>query len=160
MNDDSNPHKRWRPGRILFPAVALVLPLVCGCAVYWEGHQPEMMSRGTVQEVTLNQKNFRIVKSHVEGEASCFHLFWLDHPERFVGLMYSTLPVVSIPLGDPDVYERAMADLHSKHDLLGKAQVLHNIHEEYVVTNYLWVFADVKLKVFADVIEFVEEPRS
>ena len=47
-----------------------------------------------------------------------------------------------------------MADLRSQVDLLGKPRFLHNVVEEWTVSNFLGLFAIVRLTISADVIEF------
>ena len=59
-------------------------------------------------------------------------------------------------LGNAALKVRAMQDLHSKHDLTGKPQVLHNFVEEWSIANYLGLFAIMRLSITAEVIEFTE----
>jgi hypothetical protein len=52
-----------------------------------------------------------------------------------------------------------MEDMHRKHDLVGKPQVLHNFVEEWSLANYLGLFAIQRVTITAEVIEFLEKGR-
>ena len=125
-----------------------------GCTMY-DAPKSLVQSGVIKQRVFLTEDNFRVVKSHVQGQASCPHILMLQFPMYLVtewGFPVS----MGIPLGDPDILEQAMADLHSKCDLKGKHQHLHNLVEEYDITNYLGLYADFTVTVSAEVIEFID----
>ena len=137
---------------------ALALSLVtigAGCTMYGPG--PD---RGLVRmRVALNQENFRVARSHVEGHAACRHLLWIPLPDWHVAYgLWDEHPgapaAIAIALENPHIRERAMADLRSQVDLLGKPRFLHNVVEEWTVSNCLGLFAIVRLTISADVIEF------
>ena len=107
-------------------------------------------------EIILKPGEFRVIKN-VYGEASTPFLFWLDITPFMKGIGQPTVPVFSFQLGDPNIHERAMRDLHSQHDLRGKPQVLHNFLVEWTLANYLGLFAILKLSISAEVIEFTEQ---
>jgi hypothetical protein len=139
------------------PAAALIVALglvVSGCAIY--DSPKTTINKGWVkQKFILEEDNFRVVKAHVQGEASCPHILVINYPSYMI--QDWGFPVLTgIALGNPDIYERAMADLHSKHDLMGKAQQFHNIVEEWDITNYLGFYADFTLTISAEVIEFID----
>jgi hypothetical protein len=129
----------------------------CSCTFYDRTSTLELAERSAKLELTFNRKNFRVVKSHVEGVASCPHLIWLNLPEIPVLNEVIRFPIISVPLGDPNLHERAMGDLHRQHDMRGKAQVLYNVSDEVKITNYLFLFASTSVRVSADIIEYVEE---
>lgn len=104
-------------------------------------------------KITLNPGEFRVVKT-ITGEASCPFLFWIDLPSSVKSYAGINFPLLSFDLGDPHLHHLAMKDLHSKHDLKGKSQILHNILEEWSVANYLGLFAILKITITAEVIEF------
>lgn len=104
-------------------------------------------------KITLKPGEFRIVKT-ITGEASCPFLFWIDVPPQFKSSTGINAPILAFDLGDPNLHKLAMKDLHSKHDLKGKPQILHNILEEWSIANYLGLFAILKVTITAEVIEF------
>ena len=107
-------------------------------------------------EIVLKPGEFRIVKA-VRGEASCPFLFWIDIPSAIESKVGIDMPLITFALGNSNLRELAMRDLHSKHDLLGKPQILHNFIEEWTIANYLGIFAVVKVSISAEVIEFTED---
>ena len=106
-------------------------------------------------EIILRPGEFQVVKN-IYGEASSSFLFWIDITPALQSLNQVPVPVISFQLGKPNLYERAMRDLHNKHDLQGKSQILHNFLEEWTLANYLGLFAILKLSISAEVIEFTE----
>lgn len=106
-------------------------------------------------EIILSPGKFRVIKT-VSGEASSSFLFWIDIPLSFEEKLGIDIPLIAFDLGDPKLHEQAMRDLHSKHDLRGKPQILHNFLEEWTLANYLGLFAIVKVEITAEVIEFTE----
>lgn len=107
-------------------------------------------------EITLKPGEFRLVKT-VRGDASCPFLFWVDIPTSFESKAGIDVPFISFELGDTNLHELAMKDLHSQHDLRGKPQILYNFIEEWTLANYLGLFAVVKVSITAEVIEFIGE---
>ena len=64
-----------------------------------------------------------------------------------------------IALGNPELRERAMAELHSKYELHGKQQLI-NVSEEFHSGGFVFFYWVVSLTVTADVIEFIDsEPE-
>ena len=115
-------------------------------------------------KITLNPREFRVVKT-VIGEASSPYLFWIDLPSSIQSqFAYSSVeakptPLVSFELGNRNLHQLAMKDLLSKHDLRGKPQILHNILEEWTLANYLGLFAILRVKISAEVIEFIGKDK-
>jgi len=144
---------RWntlvRTGALLALGVA-----AAGCV--WYGPRRPFESTGTVKKrITLAGDNFRVVKSHVEGEAWCGHILFVQYPEVMqTGLGFPS--ATGIPLGDPNLIERAMADLHRKHDIKDKAQTLHNVVKEWSYSNYAGIYGEVGVKITAEVVEFLD----
>jgi len=143
-----------------FNTLARIGALLAFCVVtggcVWYGPRRPFDSAGIVKKrVTLAKDNFRVAKSHVEGEAWCGHIFFVQYPEALQsGLGFPS--ATGIPLGNPDLIERAMADLHSKYDIKGKAQTLHNIVEEWSYSNYAGLYGEVGVKITAEVVEFLD----
>ena len=81
-------------------------------------------------KLVLNQGEFRVVRT-VSGRASCPYLLYIDLPDSLLGAVgiSSTVPV-AFALGNAALHVRAMEDLHSKHDLLGKPQILQTQRDE------------------------------
>ena len=93
------------------------------------------------------------------GQASCPFFLYIDPPpgvKGVLGLAPST-PAINFALGSSSLRVRAMQDLHRKHDLVGKPQILHNFVEEWTLSNYLGLFAIQRLTITAEVIEFTEK---
>jgi hypothetical protein len=111
-------------------------------------------------KLVLNEDGFRVVGT-VSGRASCPYFLYLDLPDSLLGVMGISIaaPPVAFALGDAALHVRAMEDLHSKHDLLGKPQVLHHFVEEWTLANYLGLFAIKRLTITAEVLEFVEKDQ-
>ena len=108
-------------------------------------------------KLVLNEGEFRVVRT-VSGKASCPYLLYLDLPDSLLGVVGISIsaPPVAFALGDAALHVRAMEDLHSKHDLLGKPQILHHFLEEWTLANYLGLFAVRRLTITAEVLEFTE----
>ena len=136
-------------------AYVVIFAVLAGCTRS-VGRAPDV---DTVNpKLVLNEGEFRVV-GIVRGQASCpfllylpeesslWFLAWMDVSER-------PIPLIGFALGDPALHLRAMEDLHSKHDLLGKPQILHNFLEEWTVANYLGLFAIQRLTITAEVLEF------
>jgi hypothetical protein len=109
-------------------------------------------------KLILNEGGFRVVRT-VTGKASCPYFLYVDVPESLLGVVGITRtgPPLAFALGDAALHVRAMEDLHSKHDLLGKPQFLHHFVEEWTLANYLGLFAIRRLTITAEVLEFTEE---
>ena len=138
----------------LLPVLAAALTQT-GCVVY-DPPQPFSSTGAVSKRMTLAGANFRVVNSHVEGEATCPHVLFFQYPTSLQGSL--GFPSASgIAIGDPDLLERAMADLHTKHDLTGKPQQLHNIVEEWSISNYAGIYAEVSVKITAEVVEFLDD---
>ncbi len=109
-------------------------------------------------KLILKQGEFRVVRT-VRGQASCPSLLYIDPPPAIKAVLGipASAPALTFALGDSALKVRAMEDLHSKHDLLGKPQILHNFVEEWTVANYLGLFAILRLSITAEVLEFTEK---
>ena len=138
--------KQW------FVLAMLVLFTVSGCT-----KAPTVKSTlGKIEtKIKLEPGAFKVIKA-VTGEASCPYLFWIENPLAEHSTS-SPVPFLAIELGNPHLRELAMKDLHSKYDLQGKPQVLHNIIEEWSVANYLGLFAILKVSIMAEIIEFTDK---
>ena len=135
-----------------------VLLTIAGCTVYSSRTQPESTAEPIVEKQTSPDGNFHVVRDHVEGEASCAHLLYMQYPGWLQKILILKLPYATgIALGNSDLRERALADLYTKHDFQGDTQQFNNIIEEWSISNYLGIYAEVKLKVTAEVIEFDRE---
>ncbi len=134
-------------------AYLLVFLMLSGCASSKMGAPNHGKNKA---EIVLKPGEFRIVKA-VRGEASCPFLFWIDIPSAIESKAGIDMPLITFALGNSNLRELAMRDLHSKHDLLGKPQILHNFIEEWTIANYLGIFAVVKVSISAEVIEFTED---
>ena len=143
------PQGRIRSTTWLILLLALLLGL-SGCAA---GHPSPSFTSTPTTEFVLAPGTYKVV-GRVEGYASCSFLFWIDIPDAWETRAGFSIPLLSFALGDPYLRSRAMADLHSKVEIQGKRQVLHNIMEETTVANYLGLFAIYEVTVSAEVIEF------
>lgn len=139
--------------RAIGALASLLALLATGCSIYEEGVGIDGVRRQNGLKVYLEQANFRVVESHVEGSASCPHILWISLSLRPIGID-ATVPPWGIPLSNPHLHEQAMADLHTRVDLRGP-RLLINVREELKVTSYLGLFATVRLTITADVVEFV-----
>jgi len=104
--------------------------LFIGCVSV--GEQP--YNTGT--RTDLNRANFRMLKASACGTDSGFRLFCF------------------IPLFSPS-YADAMKDLHSEVEMEGKATALVNVTQDKSEV-FLLLFSVPKIKITADVIEFVK----
>lgn len=110
-------------------------------------------SEAITKEMAFTTSNFRIVKTDVQGTASCPYLFYFTAPHPMIAQILG-FGNAGIALGNPDLYEQAMASLHEGHPIFEKSQQFHNVVEEWDVTSYFGVYAIVKLTLTADVVEF------
>ena len=132
---------------------ALLVVALAGCTSFKGGTGDEVMKR----RLLLTEGNFRVVKSAVQGRASCWFLLYVQLPSglsQWLGSLADNR-AFGIALCNPDVRERAAADLHANHTMKG-AQVLQNVIMEYDTTGFLFLVRRVDLVLTADVIEFVE----
>jgi hypothetical protein len=108
-------------------------------------------------KLVLNPGEFRVVRT-VSGRASCPYFLYINIPPAFLVLLgiNDSTPPVGFALGDASLHVRAMENLHSKHEMLGRPQILHQFVEESTVANYLGLFAIERLSITAEVIEFIE----
>jgi hypothetical protein len=142
-------------GGVWIAAVVCWLLLLGGCA-------SEVLLTPDVDKVkpklVLNQGEFQVVRT-VTGKASCPYFLYVDLPDALLGALQlsTSAPPLAFALGDAALHVRAMEDLHSKHDLLGKPQVLHHFVEEWTLANYLGLFAIRRLTITAEVLEFTEK---
>lgn len=106
-------------------------------------------------KLVLNAGGFRVVRT-VSGRASCPYFLYIHVPDSLLGVfgIPGSGPPVAFALRDPALHVRAMEDLHSKHDLLGKPQILHHFVEEWTLASYLGLFAIERLSITAEVLEF------
>lgn len=130
--------------------IMLVLLTITGCNQY-KSVKPNLGK--TKAEIILKPGKFKLVKT-IHAEATSYFLFWIDISPFLRIFNQSPVPVISFRLGHPDLYTRAMRDLHRQHDLQGKPQILHNFLEEWTLANYLGLYAVQKLSISAEVIEF------
>ena len=131
---------------------------IAGCTVYSSRTQAESPGNPIIEKRIFPSGNFHVVRDHVEGEASCAHLLYMQYPGWLQKVLTLKVPYATgIALGDADLRERAMADLYTKHVFQGDTQRFNNIIEEWSISNYLGIYAEVKLKVTAEVIEFDRE---
>jgi hypothetical protein len=141
-------------------AVAVLLLLALGapsCAIYQRGGFGATRERIT-RKVWLTEENFRVVEPHAEGYARCWNLLLIPYPV----IEALPLPLASgIPLGNPHLLERGMADLHEQVEMEGRPRVLHNIIVEYYVVTYLGLFGYTEARISGEVIEFTSpEPAT
>ena len=144
------------PGVWIAVVASLVAPLA-GCAT------EVALDRDVYKfapKLILKQGEFRVVRT-LRGQASCPYFLYIDPPPAIKGALgiSASAPALTFALGDGALKVRAMQDLHSKHDLLGKPQILHNFVEEWTTSNYLGFYAIVRLTVTAEVLEFTEQTR-
>jgi hypothetical protein len=148
-------------GVIQFGKAVLLLTAflsIAGCTVYSSRTQADSPGHPIIEKRTSPNGNFHVVRDHVEGEASCAHLLYMQYPGWLRQVLTLKVPYATgIALGDSDLRERAMADLYKKHVFQGDTQQFNNIIEEWSISNYLGIYAKVKLKVTAEVIEFDRE---
>jgi hypothetical protein len=142
--------------------VVLLLAVIlsnAGCKVYSSARTvPDLPEDPSSAESGLGQGLFRVVKDHVEGEACCSHILYLQYPGWLNTLFKLGLPYATgIALEDNDLRKRAMADLRKNHELRAGTERLNNIIEEWSVSNYLGLYAEITLKISAEVVEFVQE---
>lgn len=123
--------------------LALCVGVVCafgGCTRY----RPQSHYEVSVVKAELEGKNFALRKLGVQGTAATVFLFGTNDASQATGLM----------LGDGNIQERAMRDLVSQADLVGKAAFLHNVNTEWTNTGIPLLFTIHRLTVTADVVEF------
>lgn len=128
---------------------ALVL-LSAGCT----SHMGRYTREGINERVVLEANNFQIAASGVQASASCAYIFYhdaLDLP--FIGTI---MPRGGIALGEPDLYEQAMANLHAAYaqGIEGQPAMFHNIQEEWTVAGLPPLYGEVTLTLTADVLKF------
>lgn len=111
--------------------VGLLCLGLAGCASV--GSMPHLT--GTTTD--LGSRNYRVVKSSVRGSDSGF---------SFLGM---------IPIVSPS-YANAMADLHKKVSMEGKAMAFANVAQDRSSV-YLILFSVPTITITADVVEFLEE---
>jgi len=135
--------------------IAVLMPwllLLAGCA-------SEVVLAPDVDKVKpkllLNEGEFRVVRT-VSGRASCRYFLYFAIPDSLLGVVgiSRAAPLIAFALRDAALHVRAMEDLHSKHDLLGKPQILHHFVEEWTLANYVGLFAIKRLTITAEVLEF------
>ena len=131
-------------------ALALAAP---ACTLYQRAGFASTRER-IARKVWLTEENFRVVKSHVEAYARCPNLLLIPYP-YIEGWL---LPMASgIPLGNPHLLERAMAELHEQVEMEGRPRVLHNILVEYYVVTYLGFYGYTEVRISGEVIEFTSD---
>jgi hypothetical protein len=125
-------------------AAVLFGVLLAGCTTYsnqsfWEVAKAKAEFEGS---------NFRVRKLGVQGTAACPYLFGLTG-QRASG----------IALGDANLLNVAMRDLHRQSDIAGKAAFLHNTNVEWTRKGIPFILLVQRVTITADVIEFHEEYR-
>jgi Family of unknown function (DUF6567) len=118
-------------------ASALLLCLATGCS-----STGSFKGQTTGTDVSLNQKNYRVIKPGAMGKSYGF---------RLLGI---------IPFANP-TYATAKAHLYKSvgEPLSGRAVALANQTEDRA-SIYLILFSIPKLTVTADVIEFTDQPKA
>jgi len=116
--------------------------LASGCVTYknqsfWECSKTKAIFEGD---------NFRVRKLGVQGTAACTYLF---------GGADQT--AAGIALGDPNLLDQAMKDLHRQSDILGKACFLHNTNVEWTSRGLPGFLVIQRVTITADVVEFHKE---
>ena len=139
--------------KIMTITAILAFLIVTGCSKD-KSVKPELGKNKA--EIILRPGEFQVVKT-IHGEASTSFLFWIDITPALQSINQAPVPIISFQLGNPNLYERAMRDLHNQHDMQGKPQILHNFLEEWTLANYLGLFAILKLSISAEVIEFTKK---
>jgi len=109
----------------------LLIGNLSGCSSI--GSMPHVMGTQT----NLSRNNFKVIKSGVQGRDSGFSLLGF------------------LPIASPS-YADAMADLHSKIDMEGKATALANVTQDRS-NLYLILFSIPRLTITADIVEFMPE---
>jgi len=150
----------------IFSAIMLagLVSLSSGCTT-WNGKRA---GEAQVVRIGLEAKNFKILRSSIQGQASCQYLFpgFVPLIAKVGGLLgggaaqgaqiaQQTAVAGGIALGQPDLYNRAYAELRKKAELVGKSAHIFNVIQEDVLTNYI-VVGDEKLIITADVILFTD----
>lgn len=138
--------------RAWIAVVACLVSSLAGCA------NEKALDRDVYKiapKLILKQGAFRVVRT-VRGQASCPYFLYIDPPPAIKGAfgISASAPALTFALGDSALKVRAMEDLHRKHDLLGKPQILHNFVEEWTLANYLGLFAIMRVTITAEVLEF------
>jgi hypothetical protein len=147
---------RVRSRRKLSVAVVACLVVSLAACAAPLGRDPDIYK--VKPKLILDEDNFRVVRT-IQGQASCPYFLWIDLPDFVQSALRipTSAPALNFALGDAALRVRAMEDLHSKHSLVGKPQVLHNFLEEWSLANYLGLFAIQRVTITAEVIEFLEE---
>jgi hypothetical protein len=156
-----------RMGYLSAIALAAMVSLTSGCTS-WTGKRAGESQQVTI---TMDNKNFKVLRSGIQGQASCQYLF----PR--IGLLVAQGPVATligrsvavggpavavgggIVLGDPMLYSKAFGELRKKAELVGKSAHLYNIVQEDLLTDNI-VIGDQKLTLTADVIQFTDIYRA
>lgn len=124
-----------KPSRITtaLAALAVVSILCCGCAAY---KASPGFPRGQATQIVLKENDFKVRKSHLTGTASCSY-------------------VLGVPMQDPKIHTRAMADIQHAAAVTGKSAQLINWTCDFVATDF-WFWNDQKVIYSADMIEFIK----
>ena len=155
-----------RMGYLSAVALAAVVSLTSGCTA-WTGKRA---GESQMVTITMDNKNFKVLRSGIQGQASCQYLFPRLGKIMALGPVSLLLgqsaavggPQIAvgggIALGSPDLYSRAFGELRKKAELVGKSAHLYNIVQEDLLTDYI-VIGDQKLTLTADVIQFTDTYR-
>ena len=120
----------------------MLIALIClgfisaGCATTGSERDPRIIDTS----ISLNRKNFKVIKAGVQGKDGGFALFGI-------------IPLARVSEGD------AMVDLYKKVNVEEKATSLINVHRERSLRYYI-LFSLPQVKITADVIEFLDEGNS
>jgi hypothetical protein len=139
-------------GRLLVALLLVIAASGCADTRFKRRDDPEVVAR-----IVLDPGRFHVIQT-VQGNASCPYLFWIAIPSALSEAMGFRVPIplIAIQLGDAELHERAMRDLHDQVDMIGKPRLLHNFIEDWSVAGYLGLFGITRLTVTAELIEFVE----
>lgn len=113
--------------------LALVILVGAGCSSY-TGLYPIPNAHG---EIVLHENDFKTVKTHAKGHAECAYIF-------------------GIPLGQPEIKSRALAEVRDQAVLDGRPAHLVNFTEDDTTFSILGVYKVEKVTITADVIEFTK----
>ncbi len=122
--------KQGRCALLVIITLSSVLFIIgCGSTI---GKAPHSIQTQT----QLNQKNFKVISTGVEGFAYCYYLFNV------------------IPLRNKSLYKMAMNEIRGKVKGDGKPVSLINVTEDVSTVTY-FLFSKVELTLTADVVEFI-----
>ncbi len=119
--------------RMLLAIAVLSLAIGSGCVSY----VPSYTTPPAVLEIGVLENDFKVAATHLKGSAECMYLFG------------------AIPMGDPQIVSKALAQIRDQAQMEGRPVALVNYTEDNISTNF-FVFKTEKVVITADLIEYTK----